>query len=155
MGIYSEKNISLQNTEFEPGIYNSVISNCQIEDNVRIYNVNRLENYDVGENSLIENVNKICASENTNFGLGEKISVLNEAGGRELPLIPNMSSQIAYLIVNHKDNKNLQRKLDDLCRKEIENKSIVRGKIGKNSSIFNVKEISNVKIGPYSIIENS
>jgi len=61
------------------GIYNANIHNCRIGDNVYINQVkNYLANYDIGDNVIIENVDTLSVTEQSGFGNGVKIAVLNE-----------------------------------------------------------------------------
>jgi carbonic anhydrase/acetyltransferase-like protein (isoleucine patch superfamily) len=153
--VFKGKNFLGMLNEGDSGIFNSEITDCTIEDGSFISNVNQLVNYKIEANTVIENVNKISADENSSFGIGVKISVLNEAGGRELPLIPNLSSQIAYLIANYRHDAEMQDKLAQLCLNEIKKHKFSKGTIGSRSRISNVKEIKNVNIGECTVIENS
>ena len=73
------------------GIYNSYIQDCEIADNVYISEVKNLTNYIIKENVAIENVGSLVMSEESTFGNGTDIQVLNEAGGRELPIFDMLS----------------------------------------------------------------
>lgn len=155
IGIYLDTIYNHNNIKKTSGIYNSTIINCQINDNVYLSNVSTLSNYTIGENSIIENVNNLIVSELNSFGVGKNIEILNEGGGREIPLLPNLSSQLAYLLVNYRDDKDLQKSLQNICEVERKNHLSDIGMIGKNVSISNVKEIINVNISDGATICNA
>ncbi|MBU0472937.1 MAG: DUF4954 family protein [Bacteroidetes bacterium] len=155
IGILSDTISAHNNIKKTSGIYNSTIINCQINDNIYISNVATLSNYTIGENTIIENVNNIIVSELNSFGVGKNIEILNEGGGREIPLLPNLSSQLAYVLVNYRNDEDLQNSLKKIC--DIERKIHLSdiGMIGNNVRISNVKEIINVNIADGAIICNA
>ena len=85
------------------GIYDAVISNCTIGDDTRISNIGvHIANYDIAERVCIENVATMQTNPGATFGNGVEISVLNEAGGREILLFDRLSAQFAYLMCLHR-----------------------------------------------------
>ena len=104
------------------GIYNSSIRNCEIADNVYISEVKSLTNYIIEENVAIENVGSLIVKEESTFGNGIEIEVLNEGGGRELPIFDKLSSQIAYLAVLYRHDKDFTNKLLGIIRNYSESK---------------------------------
>ncbi len=115
-------------------------SNCQI------INVLRIENYDIGDNVRMENCGEIVTEVGTTFGIGEDISVLNEAGGLEVQLSEYLTSNLAYLAVF--DGVDFER----LIFREIDMLDKY-GKIGSGSRIISCGKIKNVRIGEYADIE--
>ena len=80
------------------GIYNAVLHNCTIGDNVLIENIqNYIANYSIGNNSFIQNVDVILVDGKTSFGNGVQVNVLNETGGREVHINDKLSAHFAYI----------------------------------------------------------
>ena len=160
-----EGNIKLgafnQNIELEKGISKpaglktSYIKDCEIGDNPYISNVGSLINYRVEDQVIIENVGTVAVTEESTFGNGIEIAVLNEAGGRELPVFDQLSAQIAYLIVFYRHDKVLIEKLSAIIDVYVENKKSAKGIIGKKSRIANTSSVRNVAIGSYATISGA
>lgn len=137
------------------GIKNCYIENCAIGDNVYLSNIGSLVNYNVEKNVAIENVGTLAVNKKTAFGNGHEIDVLNEGGGRELPIFDQLSAQIAYLLVVYRHNKPLIEKLKSLVKKYVESKKSDVGKIGENAKILHSKSLINVNIGAYTKIRGA
>ena len=66
----------------EAGIYNAMLHNCTIGDNVLINRIgNYIADYRIADNVIIENTDCIRMSGESTFGNGVEVSVLNETGG--------------------------------------------------------------------------
>ena len=155
LGVFSEKIVVEKGISKNSGIRNSYIENCTIGDNVLISNVNNLVNYDIENNVAIENVGTIVVNGETAFGNKTEIEVLNEGGGRELPIFDRLSAQIAYLLVIYRHDKVFIEKLEQLIRKHVGKKISSRGSIGKNARILNTISVRNVNVGSFSIISGA
>ncbi len=134
------------------GIRNSYIENCEIGDGVYIANVNSLVNYNIADNVAIENVGTIVVNGETTFGNGYEIEVLNEGGGRDLPIFDKLSAQVAYLMVVYRHDKLFIEKLAALINSYVESKKSTKGTIGKNARILNTTSLRNVAVGDYTVI---
>ena len=134
------------------GIYNSYIRNCEIADNVHISEAKNLTNYFIEENVAIENVGSMAVTGESTFGNGTEIEVLNEGGGRELPIFDRLSSQIAYLTVLYRHDKDFTNKLLEMIRDYSESKRSGRGRIESGSRIKDSLIIHNVSVGSYATI---
>jgi len=138
------------------GIYNSMISNCIIKDNVYINNIGQyISNYTIDQNVIIENSGLISTGKNSSFGNGHKINVLNEGGGREIKIFNNLYSQLAYLIINYRYKKKFIEIIDSLI--DSFTKEIISdyGRISQNSVIQNCGSIKNVNIGKNAVLTGS
>jgi carbonic anhydrase/acetyltransferase-like protein (isoleucine patch superfamily) len=152
LGINKEY-IELENGIEKPsGIRNSFIKNCTIGDNVLISNVNNLVNYNVANNVAIDNVGTLAVNCESTFGNGTKIEVLNEGGGRDLPIFDKLTAQIAYLMVVYRHDKILIEKLSDIINSYINKKKSIFGNIGEHARILNTTSLRNVNVGSYTAI---
>ena len=155
LGIYSgtievEKNISRT-----CGIYNSFISNCEISDYVYISEVKNLSNYIIEGNVVISNVGSMALKGESAFGNGIEIEVLNEGGGRELPIFDRLSSQIGYLTVLYRHDKAFTDKILGLIKDYCESKRSTRGLIQTGARIQDSLIICNVTVGSYAVISGA
>ena len=129
------------------GIFHARIINCQIGDQVRIEHVKRLENYDIGDNCILEDIGSISVISETTFGNGTELEVLNEAGGRSLPIYDKLSAQAAWLIVQCRHDIQMISKLQELIAAYAETKKSTKGVIGAHTIIRHCTSIQNVNIG--------
>ena len=75
------------------GIYNATLHNCEVGDDAHY-----IANYHIGCNTCIENVNAILVDGKTTFGNGVRVPVMNEGGGREIPIFNELSASLAYIL---------------------------------------------------------
>jgi len=137
------------------GIYKSYIEDCIIEDDVFISDVKRLVKYRVATGSYLMNVGSIEVEGETTFGNGTELEVLNEAGGRELPMYDQMTSQIAYLLVTYRHDEALVKALKKMIAEYVDGKKSEMGLIDTEARITNTAIIKNVNIGSYCSVDGA
>lgn len=94
------------------GLRHVTLHNCEIGDDVLIENVpNYIANYRIGNDSFIQNVNILVVDGKSKFGNGTEVSVLNETGGREVPIYDKLSAHLAYIIALYRHRPLLIEKL--------------------------------------------
>ena len=94
------------------GIRNATLHNCEIGDNTLIENVhNYISNYFIGDDCFIQNVNVVYVEGRSSFGNNVEVSVLNETGGREVPIYNGLSASLAYLIALYRHRPALIHRL--------------------------------------------
>ena len=138
--------------EKECGIYNCSISSCEIGDNVYLADIKDLSNYRIEHDVAVCNVGSLITTGESTFGNGTKIEILNEAGGRELPLFDRLSSQIAYMTVLYRHDKVFIERMLSIIRSYCETKRSGYGLIESGARIKDTPVIRNVLIGGYSNI---
>jgi carbonic anhydrase/acetyltransferase-like protein (isoleucine patch superfamily) len=139
----------------DSGIFNANIHNCTIGDNTFISNAGCLANYKIGSHVIIEDVGALVVSGETTFGNGHKIDILNEGGGRELPIFDKLSAQIAYLMVVYRHNSKFTENLGDMISRYTETLRSSAGEIGDGARISHTGTIQNVNIGAHSVIRGA
>lgn len=145
-----------RNVECQSGIYNATIHNCIIGDDVYIAKVsNYIANYDIADGVFIENVNRINATGESTYGNGVQVSVLNESGGREVPIYDRLSAHVAYFIAMYRHKPRLIDSLRNLIVEYSQKQRSSWGKIGKGAIIINSGDIVDVKIGEYARIDGA
>lgn len=156
LGQFSETKSFFGGVKKECGIYNSHLHNCSIADNVYINNVrNFIANYDIGSNTIIENIDILAVEGESSFGNGVLVDVLQEDGSRAVPIFDKLSSHHAYLMAFYRHRPKL---VDNLKKIAIDYASSVtssRGTIESDVTIINCGSIKNVRIGTHSTIEGT
>ena len=140
----------------EAGISDAAIHNCTIGNNVYIHRIgNYIANYDIADQALIENVERIYAEGESTFGIGTEVSVLNETGGREVPIYEFMSAQMAYLDAMYRHDTRLTDAINRLVKQHADSHRSTRGSIGPHAKIVNAGTLRNVNIGMYAVVEGA
>ena len=133
------------------GIYNATLHNCEIGDDAHLYNIhNYIANYHIGANTCIENVNVILVDGKTTFGNGVRVPVMNEGGGREIPIFNELSASLAYILTLYRHRPKMIHALENQVDAYAEALASDRGYIGNNVRILNCGTIKNVYIGDYA-----
>ncbi|MDD2436398.1 MAG: DUF4954 family protein [Massilibacteroides sp.] len=137
------------------GLRHVTLHNCTLGDDVLIENVqNYIANYRIGESTIIQNINVLLVEGKTSFGNNTQVSVLNETGGREVPVYNGLSASLAYVIALYRHHPALIDRLCRLVADYAEKGSSSTGVIGREARIINTGTIHNVKVGDYTTIEN-
>lgn len=130
------------------GISHATLHNVEVNDNVRIYNVhNYIANYHIGENTCIENVNAILVDGTTKFGNGVCVPVMNEGGGREIPIYDHLSAHLAYIMTLYRHRPEVLERLHRMIDDYADRQASTIGTIGHDVRILNCGSIKNVRIG--------
>ncbi|MFA6186411.1 MAG: DUF4954 family protein [Phycisphaerae bacterium] len=137
------------------GIYNAYLHNCVIGSNVFISNVeNYIANYVIEDDCIIEHIDLLAVEGTSTFGNGIKAVVINEAGGREIPIFDGLTAQIAYIMAVYRHKSVVLEKLQKLIAQYTESVKSDIGLIGQGAQLTNCGTIKNVKIGAAAIIGN-
>lgn len=138
------------------GIYNCSIHNCIIGNDVFIDKIdNYIANYIIDDGCYIENVNLILVDGKSSFGNAVKVPVMNEGGGREIPIFDGLSAPLAYILTLYRHRPLLIQNLQKLIDEYAQTCESDKGYIGKNVKIINCGSIKNVRIGDAAIIEGA
>lgn len=153
LGIFKKQASFLGGVSRQTGISDAMIHNCTIGNNVYISRVrNYIANYIVEDDVVIDNIELLAVEGESSFGNGVKIAVVNEAGGREIPIYDNLSAHAAYVLTfyRHKSKviEKLRKMIDDYTACVI----CSMGLVGKGARLINCRIIKNVRIGPASSI---
>ena len=133
------------------GIYNATLHNCEVGDDAHLYNIhNYIANYTIGAHTCIENVNAILVDRRTTFGNGVRVPVMNEGGGREIPIFNELSASLAYILTLYRHRPKMIEELERQIDAYAEAQASERGFIGDYVRILNCGSIKNVKIGDYA-----
>jgi hypothetical protein len=138
------------------GINNCCIHNCTVGNDVFIDKIhNYIANYNIEDGAYIENVNLMVVDGESAFGNGVQVPVMNEGGGREIPIFDYLSAPLAYILTLYRHRPevihNLQKLIDAYAHLQKSDK----GSVGKNVRIVNCGSIKSVRIGDCAIIEGA
>ncbi|HAK47040.1 MAG TPA: DUF4954 domain-containing protein [Spirochaeta sp.] len=149
LGIMDGRVDSVSGISRKCGIYNSAIHNCIIGNNVYIRNVsNYISNYNIEDGVVIDGMNTLEVTGPVAFGNGVLASVINEGGGREVPIYDRLSAHEAYIIALYRHKDLLLDKLRGMIDAYCDSVRTDRGVIGTGAHISNCGHISDVKVGP-------
>jgi len=127
-----------------------------VGNNTLIENIpNYIANYNIGEECFIQNANLIVTEGYSSFGNGTQVAVLNETGGREVPIFNELSAHLAYIIALYRHYPPLTEKLKSIIARYTEQVSSDRGTIGNRVRIINTGTIRNVAIGDDATIDGA
>ncbi len=137
------------------GIRNAHIHNCTIADNVTITDITGfIANYDIEENVVIRNCGHISTEGQSSFGNGTRLAVLNETGGREVPIWDRLTSHMAYIITLYRHRPEAIEAIERMIEEYAASVSSDRGVIGAGAYIAGCGTIKNVRIGNGAVIED-
>jgi len=138
------------------GIYHARLQNCTIGDDVLIDHIgSAIVNYHIEKNVFIENTFLLSAEKGAQFGNGVKVSILNEAGGRDVTLFNDLNAQVAYFQASFRHDLEFQQKLNSLIGKNIKSQLHSHGIVESGARIRNCGAIKNVQIGVNAILEGA
>ncbi|MDR0547689.1 MAG: DUF4954 family protein, partial [Dysgonamonadaceae bacterium] len=138
------------------GIYHATLHNCTVGNDVLIENVhNYIANYTIDNQVIIQNVDSIYTDDNSTFGNGTEVAVLDETGSKTVKINNLLSSHLAYLLVMYRRKTQLIKQINALIDNYIAKKTSNQGYIGERSVIRNTGLIRNVKIGDYAVVKGA
>ena len=154
LGVF-EKQVSFFGGVSKPaGISDATIHNCTIGNNVYISRIrNYIANYVIEDDAVIDNIELLAVEGESSFGNGVEVAVVNEAGGREIPIYDNLSAQTAYILAFYRHRPKVIEKLRKMIADYTASVTCSMGLVGEGARLINCRIIKNVKIGSASSIE--
>ena len=138
------------------GIFHATLHNCKVGNDVFINKINcYIANYNIGDDSFIENTELIITDGATSFGNGVEVALLNESGGREILITDQLSSHLAYIMAIYRHRSKCIERIREIIRAYSSSVSSTVGEIGKNVKIINCGRIENMRIGDCATIEEA
>ena len=151
LGVFAREITLPGGLKIHSGIYNATLHNCEVGNDAHLYNIhNYIANYHIGDNTCIENVNAILVDRKTTFGNGVRVPVMNEGGGREIPIFNELSASLAYILTLYRHRPAMIHELERRIDEYAEAQASDHGYIGNNVRILNCGSIKNVKVGESS-----
>ena len=152
--------------ELEEGIYNSKLINAVTGDDNAIRNVSYFENYRLGKNVMLFNIQEMSCTSHSKFGEGilkkgepEEnriwIGVANENGGREVLPFKSMITADAYLWSRYREDGALMKRFVALTEKGASNAEATYGIVKNNAVIKNTTLLKDAEIGECAYIKGA
>ncbi|GHU99027.1 DUF4954 domain-containing protein [Bacteroidia bacterium] len=129
-------------------LHNACLVDCTVDDRVIVNNIHSpMMRCDVGSGVFMEDVGVVQCTGQSTFGGGVRVAVINEVGGREVPLFEGMTAQIAYMMALYRHRPRLIEALERMIARSVEASASRRMSIGEGAMIRGVGELTDVKIG--------
>jgi len=154
LGVFEKRIRFFGGVEKPAGISNATIRNCTIGNNVYIGQVrDYIANYVIEDDAIIENVDLLAVEGESSFGNGTQVAVVNEAGGREIPIYDHLSAHTAYIIAFYRHRPRMIEKLKGMIDAYTARVTSSAGLVASGARLINCRIIKNVRIGPAAVIE--
>ncbi|KAA6333662.1 hypothetical protein EZS27_017952 [termite gut metagenome] len=138
------------------GLCRVVLHNVTLGDNCYIGNVqNYIANYEIDNNTFIENVDMILTEGLSTFGNGVSVAVLNETGGREVFISNKLSAHQAYIFALYRHRPELINRMKQITDYYSGKYASATGQIGSHAVIINTGSLKNIRVGDYCHIEGA
>jgi hypothetical protein len=136
------------------GIFNASIHNCRIGNNVYIGQVrNYIANYIISDNVVIENIGMLAVDGVSSFGNGTPVSVLNETGGREVPVYDRLSAHVAYILALYRHRTVVIDRIRAMIDEYAKSVSADMGAVGEHAWLINCHTLRNMRIGAHARLD--
>lgn len=156
LGLTNEKVIGTAGIIAPSGIFDAIIQDCSVGDNVHISRINQgIINYDIDNCAYIAGAGSIICTGSRSFGNGTKLHVLNEQGKREVAIYDRLSAQIAYMLTFYRHDSKLIEKLDGMIAAYSLSKKKSRGHIGAYAKITNLGSATDVNFGDETLTKGT
>jgi len=138
LGVF-EKEVSFFGGVKKPaGISNATIHNCTIGNNVYISQVrNYIANYIIEDDVVINNIDLLAVEGPSCFGNGTEVAVVNEGGGREIPIYDHLSAHTAYIIAFYRHRPKAIEKLQKMIADYTASVSSNMGLVAEGAQLIN------------------
>ncbi len=138
------------------GLYHATIHNCVIGDNVYLCHVRSyVANYIIENDAVIDNIDLLAVEGECAFANGKEVAVVNEAGGREIPIYDRLSAHCGYILAFYRHRPVAVEKLKAMIADYAASVTSSMGRIGRGARIMNCGILKNVRIGPAAVVEGA
>jgi len=154
LGVFEKEVVFSGGVTKPAGISNATIHNCTIGNNVYISQIrNYIANYAIEDDVVVENVDMLAVEGESSFGNGTEVAVVNEAGGREIPIYDHLSAHTAYIIAFYRHRPKAIENLQKMIAAYTKSVTSSIGLVAAGAKLINCRIIKNVKVGPASVVE--
>lgn len=150
LGMFADELITDDGVPRASGIYNCLLHECSVGDNSYLRDIGTVSRYDIGEQCIIEGTRGLITNGPTSFGNGTSVSVVNEGGGRAMPICDQLSAQVAYLLAMYRHDEALIDRLSAMVSERAEQLRAMRGTVGNGAWICNSGVLTNVLVGEHA-----
>lgn len=166
LGRLTDSKLKYHDLELECGIYRSAVRNIVAENDFVIRNVTYLDNYRIGNQVMLFNIQELCCTNHSKFGEGllkegEKeetriwIGVGNENDGRRILPFESMIPADAFLWSRYREDKVLMNRFVELTEAGKSKALDTFGIIEDEVVVKNCNILKDVKIGSCAYIKGA
>jgi len=138
------------------GVYRVTLHNCIVGDNAYLGHARSyIANYLIENDVVIDNVDLLAVEGDCSFGNGKAVSVVNEGGGREIPIYDRLSAHTGYILAFYRHRPAAIGRLQEMIRQYAASVTSSMGRIGRGARITNCGILKNIKVGPAAVIEGA
>ncbi len=138
------------------GVYHATIHNCIIGDNAYVGHArSMIANYIIEDDVVIDNIDMLAVEGECAFGNGKSVSVVNEAGGREVLIYDRLSAHTGYVLAFYRHRPAAVERLKEMIRDYAVSATSSMGRVGRGARITNCGILKNIRIGPAAVIEGA
>ena len=135
------------------GLREATLHNVTVGDDCLIENIsNYIANYEIGHDSVLQNVDLVVTEGPCRFGNGVAVSVLNETGGREVRIYDRLSAQVAYVMAMYRHRPEVVKAMDAMVERYAKSQESDTGTIGSHVFIRNTRYLCDVRIGDHAVL---
>ena len=154
IGVFEKEVTFFGGVKKHSGIFNATIHNCRIGNNVYIGQIrNYIANYIIENDVVIENVDMLAVEGISSFGNGTLVSVLNETGGRDLPIYDHLSAHLAYILVLYRHKPLVIDKITAMINDYVKSVSSDMGTIAEYARLTNCRTLRNLRVGAHACLD--
>ena len=154
MGVFENEVTFFGGVRKHTGIFNATIHNCRIGNNVYIGQIrNYIANYVIEDDVVIENVDLMTVEEISSFGNGTLVSVLNETGGRELPIYDHLSAHLAYILALYRHKPSVIDKIKTMISRYAQSVTSNMGTVAEAARLTNCRTLHNIRVGAHARLD--
>ena len=154
LGRFDEEITLFGGVRMKTGIVHAHIHNCVIDDNAMINSVKSyIANYSIGKHVIIHNLNQLAVEGTSSFGNGIRVKVINESGGREIPIYDHLSAHVAYILALYRHRMSAVNEIERLIANYVDFITSSVGTVCDGVRMINCGTLRNVKIGPCAVLE--
>lgn len=138
------------------GLFHATLHNCSIGDNSLIERTTGyIANYHIGTECRIQHIDRLWTEGESSFGNGAVASVVNEGGGREVPLFDRLSAPLAHLIAQYRHRPLFIEQIGRRIAEYAESRKSTVGNVGDRAVIIGTGALCNINIGTECRIEGA
>lgn len=160
---FGKVEIGAQTAEFavngikrKAGIYNSVIFDARIEENVFIKGVSGISNYLIQSGAAVSDCGSLQVSPGCDFFNGAELDEIGvETGGRGVRVYAEMTLELAAHVMTHRTDKAMLEDYAAAVKDYAAAAASDWGVVGRNARILNTNKVHNVYIGESGEINNA
>lgn len=148
--------VSVDGVTVPCGIFDATVADCTIGANVHIARIGgAVARYVISDDVVIQDVAALTVDAGATFGAGTELETVNEAGGRVVRLVPELSAQLAYLQAFRGHSAPLQDAIAKRVDAAVASARANHGTVGAHARILHCGSIKNVNIGAHTVVRGA